>query len=141
MMTMANGRCDSEPMPWLTAAGIRPMAAIAAVMTTGRTRERTLSFTAHDNANRSFRLCLISEIIITPFWIQIPNNAMKPIPAEIEKLNPVAHNATIPPAAAKGTFNSTRPASRALENKMNRMTKMMAILTGTTCDKRFVARC
>ena len=58
--------------------------------TTGRTRERTLSFTAHDNANRSFRLCLISEIIITPFWIQIPNNAMKPIPAEIEKLNPVA---------------------------------------------------
>lgn len=40
---------------------------------------------------------------------------MKPIPAEIEKLNPVSNNAAIPPTAAKGTFSSTNPASLAFE--------------------------
>ena len=59
----------------------------------------------------------------------------------MEKLKSVISKATIPPTAAKGTFNNTSPASLAFENKTNKMTKIIAILTGTTCDKRFVARC
>ena len=66
---------------------------------------------------------------------------MKPIPAEMEKLKRVIRRATIPPTAANGTFSNTSPASRALENRINRMIKMIAILMGTTCAKRFVARC
>jgi len=66
---------------------------------------------------------------------------MKPIPAEIEKLNPVSNNAAIPPTAAKGTFSSTSPASLAFEKSTNRMTKIIAILTGTTWAKRLDARC
>ena len=70
---------------------------------------------------------LMPEIIITPFWMQIPNRAMKPIPAEIEKLKWVINKAIIPPAAANGTFSSTRPASLAFEKRMKRMTKIMAM--------------
>ncbi len=58
IMTIASGRCDSEPIPWLMAAGISPIAAIEAVITTGRTRERTLSFTASGKRNLSRILCL-----------------------------------------------------------------------------------
>lgn len=84
---------------------------------------------------------LMPEIIITPFWMQIPNRAMKPIPAEIEKLKWVINKAIIPPAAANGTFSSTRPASLAFEKRMKRMTKIMAMLTGTTWASRLLARC
>ena len=61
---------------------------------------------------------------------------MNPIPAEIEKLKRVMSKAAIPPTAAKGTFSNTKPASRALENRMKRIIKMMIMLTGTTCTKR-----
>ena len=66
---------------------------------------------------------------------------MKPIPAEIEKLKRVIRSAAIPPTAANGTFSNTSPASLALEKRTNRMIKIIAILTGTTCANRFVARC
>ena len=39
MMTMANGRWLSDPMPWLSAAGNKPSVAIIAVISTERMRE------------------------------------------------------------------------------------------------------
>ena len=62
--------------------------------------------------------------------MQIPNKAIKPIPADIEKLKPVIRRAAIPPTAANGTFSNTSPASLALEKRI-----------GTTCARRFEARC
>jgi len=44
--TTANGFCVSEPMPVDKAAGNKPMAAISAVITTGRTRDITPCNTA-----------------------------------------------------------------------------------------------
>ena len=41
--TTANGFCVSLPMPWLTAAGNKPIIAINAVITTGRTLDITPS--------------------------------------------------------------------------------------------------
>ena len=122
-MTIASGRCDSEPIPWLIAAGNRPIAAIAAVIITGRIRDRTPSLVASCKGEPSFRFALISEIIITPFCMQIPNKAIKPIPADIEKLKPVIRRAAIPPTAANGTFSNTSPASLALEKRINRIMK------------------
>ena len=43
------------------------IAAIAAVIITGRMRERTPSFVASSKGEPSFRFALMSEIIITPF--------------------------------------------------------------------------
>ena len=40
----------------------------------------------------------------TPFKTAIPNSAMKPIAALIEKGMPRAHSSSTPPTAAKGTF-------------------------------------
>ena len=73
--------------------------------------------------------------------MQIPNKAIKPIPADIEKLKPVIRRAAIPPTAANGTFSNTSPASLALEKRINRIMKIMAMLIGTTCARRFEARC
>ena len=73
--------------------------------------------------------------------MQIPNKAIKPIPADIEKLNPVNKRAAIPPTAANGTFSNTSPASLALEKRINRIMKIIAMLIGTTCARRFEARC
>lgn len=79
--------------------------------------------------------------MITPFCMQIPKRAINPIPADIEKLKRVSSKARIPPTAAYGTFNKTSPASRAFPKRTKRMIKIIAILTGTTCANRFVARC
>ncbi len=42
--TLANGRELSDPIPWETAAGNKPIAAISAVIITGLMRELTPSF-------------------------------------------------------------------------------------------------
>jgi proline racemase len=51
--TVANGFCVSEPMPCESAAGSNPIAAIVAVMTTGRIRDMTPAFTESDARRNS----------------------------------------------------------------------------------------
>ena len=65
--TMASGFCVSLPMPFETAAGISPMAAIKAVITTGRTLDCTPCITARTMDILRCRFCLNTEIRITPF--------------------------------------------------------------------------
>ena len=86
---MASGFCVSEPTPWEMAAGIKPIAAIMAVITTGRTRDSTPVRIASFSGMPASRFLWNTDINITPFCIQIPNSAMKPTPAEIPKLIPV----------------------------------------------------
>ena len=132
MTTIANGFCVSEPMPVEIAAGKSPNIAIIAVITTGRTRDATPSRIAILRGCLCNRFCLKTEIKITPFWIQMPNNAMKPIPAEIEKFVLVAINAKMPPMMAKGTFIKTKVASIAEPKMMKRIIKMPIKDIGTT---------
>src|ERR1039457_5562312 len=77
----------------------------------------------------------------TPNKIQIPNKAIKPIPAEILKLVPVMNNAAIPPTIAKGTLRNTRPASLKFPNILNKRRKINNRLIGTICCSLLVALC
>ncbi len=65
--TIAKGFCVSLPIPVLTAAGNKPIAAISAVITTGRMRERTPSEIALSIDIFSSRFFLKTLINITPF--------------------------------------------------------------------------
>jgi len=53
IITIASGFCDSDPTPVEIAAGSNPMAAMAAVITTGRIRTLTPSRMASTNGSFS----------------------------------------------------------------------------------------
>ena len=57
MITIAKGRWLSDPIPWLKAAGSRPIAAMEAVINT----ERTLDFTLID---RIFQRMPLPQVIL-----------------------------------------------------------------------------
>lgn len=146
MTTIANGFEASEPIPVDKAAGIKPIAAIIAVMITGRKRVATPSFNASENVQVGWYfnsailvLNLVSKI--TPFCTQIPNKAMKPIPAEMLKLTPEMSSAKMPPTIAKGTLFNTSNESLKFPNKMKRIKKISNKLIGTACDNLAVALC
>ena len=67
MTTLASGFCVSLPIPVDTAAGNKPIAAIKAVITTGRILDWTPWETAWANGIFEWRLCLKTEIRMTPF--------------------------------------------------------------------------
>jgi len=136
--TMARGFDASDPMPLDIAAGNKPMAAIKAVITTGRKRSSTPAFIATANEVQEV-WCLNSVILllnfvinITPFCTQMPNSAINPIPAEMLKFTPVTSKASIPPIIAKGTLLSTRSESLKLPNRINNIKKMISKLMGIT---------
>ena len=56
IITMAKGFCDSEPIPVLMAAGISPIEAIKAVITTGLVLTITAFRMESFNENFSFKL-------------------------------------------------------------------------------------
>ena len=59
--------------------------------------------------------------------MQIPNKAIKPIPADIE-IEARYQKGCDTSTAANGTFSNTSPASLALEKRINRIMKIMAML-------------
>src|SRR6185312_2826469 len=145
--TTASGFEASEPIPLDRAAGKRPMAAIMAVITTGRSLSATPSFIASPKEVHAV-WCLSSVIFdlnlvirITPFCTHMPKSAIKPIPAEMLKFMPVISNARMPPIIAKGTLLSTSSESLKLPNRMNRIKNIISRLIGTTWLSRLVARC
>lgn len=68
IITIAKGFCDSEPIPVDIAAGNKPIAAIDAVITTGRMRVSTPTEILLLSGMRSLRFCRKTETRITPFW-------------------------------------------------------------------------
>ena len=100
MITIAKGRWLSDPIPWLKAAGSRPIAAMEAVINT----ERTLDFTLI--LIRIFQRMPLPQVILDVRYhdhailYTDTEEAIKPIPAEIEKLKFVINRAKIPPTAA-----------------------------------------
>jgi hypothetical protein len=87
--TIASGFCVSDPIPLDIAAGNNPIAAISAVITTGLILEATPASIAKSIGFFSFIFFLNTDTSITPFCTQIPNNAIKPTPAEIPNIVPV----------------------------------------------------
>lgn len=87
--TRASGRELSDPIPWETAAGNNPMAAIIAVIMTGRILLATPSrMDWYSDSSCPFirlRFSLNTVISNTPSCMHMPNRAMKPMPAEMLK--------------------------------------------------------
>ena len=114
--TVASGFCTSAPEPVAIAIGTKPRLATSAVMTTGRRRIIAPSYAAFA---RSMPLSINDWIDVTmtrPFRTAIPDRAMNPTAAEIEKGIPLRNSARTPPTSASGTPVNTIAASRTLPN-------------------------
>ena len=100
--TVASGRCTSAPAPVAIAIGRKPMLATSAVEMTGRSRSMAPSRTASSLAMPSPRRWLMWSTITRPFNIAMPDSAMKPIAAVIEKGMARTASANTPPVTASG---------------------------------------
>ena len=101
--TVAKGRCTSAPAPLLSAIGIKPREATAAVINTGRKRLSPPSITIltmfliPDLYN-----LLNSEIKTIPFKTATPKRAIKPTAALMLKGIPRKFNINTPPMTDNG---------------------------------------
>lgn len=77
-MTTAMGRWTSLPMAWLIAAGTRPSAASAAVMSTARRRSSQPLVMAMSSGSPTRRRSRIADSTSTPLSDACPIRAMKP---------------------------------------------------------------
>ena len=101
--TVAKGRCTSAPAFVEIAIGKKPSAAAAAVNITGRRRSLApLIILSFISSIPSFFNSLKCSINTIPFSTAIPNNAIKPTPAEILKGKSLIHNKNTPPTAESG---------------------------------------
>ena len=107
-MTMAKGRCESEPMAWESAAGRRPSVATSKVIMMGRRRRTAPSTAASTMCSwvetsmplRRARSWLMNSIMMTPVCTETPKSARKPTAEETEKLVCVRNKARGPPMEA-----------------------------------------
>ena len=102
--TVAKGLCTSAPSPVLKAIGKNPNEATKAVIKTGLNLVFPPFITISINGVSSLACLswLNSAMSTIPFRTATPNNAIKPIPAEILKGRPLILKAKIPPIAEKG---------------------------------------
>ena len=77
-MTMAKGRCESEPMPCDSAAGSRPSVATSMVIMMGRRRSTAPSMAASSIEWPRARSWLMYSSMMTPVCTETPNSARKP---------------------------------------------------------------
>ena len=103
MTTVARGRCTSAPAFVETAMGRNPKAAAKAVNKTGRKRSVVPRFMRVSISVTPFNFrSLKCSISTMPFKTAIPNNAIKPTPAEMLNGKSRSQSRSIPPTAAKG---------------------------------------
>ena len=101
--TVANGFCTSAPAPCESAIGKNPNDATVAVINTGRKRILVPSFMRWImSVIPSFSNWLKVPISTIPFKTATPNNAIKPIPAEMLKGISRMSKANTPPIALIG---------------------------------------
>src|ERR1700722_11296442 len=104
---MANGRCESEPIPCDVAAGSSPRDATSMVISMGRNRSIAPFWAAASGVNPRARNWLIYSTMITPVWTDTPNNAKNPTPEDTLKFTPDRYRAVTPPTGAIATLAST----------------------------------
>ena len=101
--TVASGRCTSAPVPTLRAIGTNPRLATSAVINTGRSLVSAPCLMDSSMLSPRSRNCRMNDSITTPLRTAIPDNAMKPTPAEIDSGIPRRSSANTPPVSASGT--------------------------------------
>ena len=79
-MTMANGRCESEPMACEKAAGKSPKVATSMVIMIGRSRRTAPSTAASATVYPRARSWLMYSSMMTPVCTDTPKSARKPTP-------------------------------------------------------------
>src|ERR1035441_8110632 len=104
-MTMAKGRCESEPMPCDKAAGSRPRVATSMVIMMGRSRRTAPSMAASSMVCPRTRIWLMYSSMMTPVSTETPKRARKPTPVETLKLVCERSSATRPPMGAMETVS------------------------------------
>ena len=78
----------------------------------------------------------MNDNITNPLSTAIPDNAIKPTPADIESGISRNHSANTPPVSASGTPVNIINASRNEPNTTTNNTKITNKVAGTTNDKR-----
>ena len=141
-ITIANGRCESEPMPCDVAAGSKP--------------KRRHQHGHHDRAEPQHRAFLAASTIvwprarnwlmystmITPVCTETPNSARNPTPEDTLKLVPRQIAApAMPPTGAIATFTRIRLAHFIDPNIEYRIMKISSSVSGMMSISRFWARC
>ena len=92
--------------------GIKPSPATKAVISTGRNRADAPSIMAVTKSPLFILNALMNVSMTTPFNTAMPDSAMNPIAAEIDKGMPRTHRANTPPVKASGTHVRIMSASR-----------------------------
>ena len=77
---------------------------------------------------------------MTLFWMETPKRATNPTSAATERFRRASGNASKPPAAANGTVNNTKAASRPESKATKRRKKMARMVSGTITARRRSAR-
>src|SRR5579859_3471578 len=111
-ITMAKGRCESDPMACENAAGIRPSVATSMVIMMGRKRNTAPSTAASTiccwlDSSMPFRRplnWLMYSSMITPVCTETPKSARKPTADDTEKFVCVMNSASGPPIDAMITL-------------------------------------
>src|ERR1022692_1688599 len=83
-MTMANGRCESDPMACESAAGNSPTVATSMVVMMGRSLKTAPSTAASTIERPRARSWLMYSSMITPVCTDTPNRARKPTPEDTQ---------------------------------------------------------
>ena len=112
MTTVASGFCTSAPAPLANAIGTKPRLATSAVITTGRSRWKAPACAASARPIPDRIRSWIDDTMTRPLSTAIPDSAMKPTAAEIEKSMPRTNSSNTPPTSANGTPVKTIAASR-----------------------------
>src|ERR1700686_314801 len=140
-MTMAKGRCESEPIPWEVAAGTNPSDATSMVIRIGRKRWIAPLVAALSIECPRDRSWLMYSTMMTPVWTETPKRARNPIPEETLKLVALRNSATTPPIGAIATVARIRLAHFIDPNMEYRIMKMTGSVSGVTEASRFWGGC
>ena len=130
-ITVASGRCTSDPIPVAIDAGNNPKAATVAVINTGR----NLSFAPNCTAVRKsnfFLKSLMCDIIITPFCMATPKSAINPTAEDTFRVMLRMFNAIIPPNKANGTIDISKAACLNFPKAPYKSKNMKARVIGIT---------
>ena len=123
------------------AIGIKPSEATRAVVITGLNLVTAPSIIALSSNWFLEIKSRINETSTNPFRIAIPDNAIKPTAADIEKGMPRRYRAKIPPVSANGTPEKIMSESFIEPSAKNKSKKIRTSVTGTTMLKRSDADC
>ena len=132
-ITIANGRCESEPMPLEIAAGQQ---ADARDQHRHHDRpqppDRCRRSPRRESLSPRARSWLMYSSMMTPVCTETPKSARKPTPDETLMCVPVASSASKPPSGAIATFAMINSTHFTVLNMVKRIMQITRSVIGTT---------